>query len=257
MNQTTFKYKTQATLLHLSSTLLVAGAMAALVFLLWFPHPYREIVGGTELFLLVMAVDVVCGPLLTAVIYNPAKPRRELLTDLGLVVLIQLAALAYGMYTVVQARPLYAVFEADRLRVVTAADVDNADWSEAKAPWDAPHWGSPRLITVREPANTNEQLRAIDLAIAGKDVSLRPSFWKEWDDKTPSLIIQRSKSVPDLRKKLAAPQQALLDAAVERSGMPAQRLRSLPMTSFRDTNWVALIDSTTAKPVVYAQVDGF
>ena len=36
-----------------------------------------------------MRVDLVCGPLLTLVLYNPAKPKRELVMDLSLVVVLQ------------------------------------------------------------------------------------------------------------------------------------------------------------------------
>ncbi len=252
-----FLHGVRAGLAHLLVSLLVAALLAMLVFGLWYPHPYRELVGGTELFLLVMGVDVACGPLLTSVLYNPAKPRKELFTDLSLVILIQLAALGYGVYTVVQARPVYAVFEVDRFRVVTAADVDSEDWAKAKAPWNAPPYGAPKFIAVREPANSDEKLQSIELAMGGKDVSLRPDFWKAWDVQTPGLILQRAKSLPDLRKKLPEHQQAVLDAAVARSGLPAERLRSLPITSFKAVDWTALIDSQTAMPVGYAPVDGF
>jgi hypothetical protein len=40
--------------LHACVSLVIAGLAAALVFLLWYPYPYREISGGRELFLLVM-----------------------------------------------------------------------------------------------------------------------------------------------------------------------------------------------------------
>jgi hypothetical protein len=248
---------TRASLLHLLGSLLLAALVAALVFGLWYTHPYSELVGGTELFLLVMAVDVVCGPLLTAVLYNPSKSKRELFTDLSLVVLIQLTALGYGLYTVVQSRPIYTVFEVDRFRVITAADIEGVDWAKAKAPWDAPHWGGPKLITVRMPTNNEEKIEAVRLAVGGKDVSLRPEFWKNWDSETPALLLKRAKSVHTLREKLSESKRALLDAAISRSGLPPERLRSLPMTSFKNTDWVALIDSQTAKPVAYAPVDGF
>jgi hypothetical protein len=247
----------RAGLVHLLGSLLVATLVATIVFGLWYPHPYRELVGGTELFLLVIAVDVVCGPLLTAVIFNPAKPRKELIIDLGLVIMIQLAALAYGMYTVVQARPIYSVFEVDRFRIVTAADIDSVDWAKAKAPWSESPWGAPQIITVRAVASNEEKLESIDLAMSGKDLSLRPDFWKAWDSQTPEMVLKRSKSLFDLRKKLPPVQQALLDTAAARSGLPPERLRSLPMTSFKTADWVALIDSQTAMPVAYAPVDGF
>jgi hypothetical protein len=247
----------RAGLVHLLASLVVAGLVAAVVFGLWFPDPYREMVGGTELFLLVIAVDVVCGPLLTAVLYNPAKPKKELAIDLTLVVFIQLAALVYGLYTVVQARPIYAVFEVDRLRVVSIADVSSEDWVKARAPWNEPHWGAPKLIAVRSPTSGKEKLESIDLALAGKDVAVRPDWWIEWDEKTSAMVLARARDLTDLRPKLSVRSQAALDEAVARSGLPPERLRSLPITSFKNTDWVALIDNQTAKPVAYAPVDGF
>ena len=55
---------------HFGVSALVAAAVAVLVFMVWFPYPYRQLAGGTELFILVMAVDLVCGPLLTLVLFN-------------------------------------------------------------------------------------------------------------------------------------------------------------------------------------------
>lgn len=40
------------------------------------------------LFGILAAVDLVCGPLLTFVLFNPCKSRRELVLDLGLVIVL-------------------------------------------------------------------------------------------------------------------------------------------------------------------------
>jgi hypothetical protein len=68
-----------------------------LVFLVWYPNPYREISGGRELFLILVTVDVILGPLITLSIFNPVKAWKVLRRDLAIVGLIQLAALGYGM----------------------------------------------------------------------------------------------------------------------------------------------------------------
>ncbi|NTV87211.1 MAG: pilus assembly protein, partial [Burkholderiaceae bacterium] len=120
---TDWKIRARAAAVHLCISLLVAGVAAGLVFGLWYPYPYREISGGRELFLLVVAVDVVLGPLVTFVVFNRTKPRKELVRDLALVGLMQLAGLAYGLWTVHEARPVHLVFEIDRFRAVHAVDV--------------------------------------------------------------------------------------------------------------------------------------
>ncbi|TAG26648.1 MAG: hypothetical protein EAZ37_08225 [Burkholderiales bacterium] len=247
----------QAGFIHLLVSVLVASLLAFLVFGWWYPYPLREMVGGTELFLLVIAVDVICGPLLTAVIFSPAKKKWQLLLDVAIVVVIQLVALIYGTYTVVQARPIYVVFEVDRFRVVTLADVDHKDWNKASPPWTEKPWGTPRWITIREPIDNAEKLESIELAIAGKDAALRPNWWNEWSADTPEAILSRSKSISDLRKKLDIANLIILDGVLVHLQVSEDRLRSLPMTSFKTTNWVAIIDSQTAKPLAYAPVDGF
>ncbi len=51
----------------------IAALAAALVFLVWYPSPYSTLAGGTGLFLLIVSVDVVMGPALTAVVASPGK----------------------------------------------------------------------------------------------------------------------------------------------------------------------------------------
>ena len=109
--------------IHLVISLVIAALAAALVFYVWYPSPYGQLSGGRELFLILISVDVILGPLITLFIFNRAKPLRELRRDLAVVALIQLSALGYGMWTVFVARPVHLVFEVDRFRVVHAIDV--------------------------------------------------------------------------------------------------------------------------------------
>ena len=110
--------------IHLGISLCIVALAAVLVFGVWYPYPYREISGGRALFLLVAGVDVVMGPLITLIIFNRAKPRRELITDITVVGVLQVAALSYGLWSVFVARPVHLVFEYNRMSVVHAVDVD-------------------------------------------------------------------------------------------------------------------------------------
>ncbi len=67
--------------LHFLATAVLAAIAAALIFLIWFPAPFARMVGGTELFMLVVGCDVVLGPLLSLVIYDPRKTRLALIVD--------------------------------------------------------------------------------------------------------------------------------------------------------------------------------
>ena len=85
---------------------------AALIFLVWFPAPFATMVGGTELFMLVVGCDLVLGPLLSLVIYDPRKTRLALVIDYSIVGAVQLATLIYGVYIVAGTRPVYVAFNA-------------------------------------------------------------------------------------------------------------------------------------------------
>lgn len=245
----------KAASIHLGVSLLAAVLAAAFVFGVWYPYPYRDLVGGKELFLLVVAVDVVCGPLLTAVLFNPKKPKFELARDLALVAFIQLAALAYGMYSVAAARPIYMVFEVDRLHVVTAADVQPDDLLKADAPWNSLPWKGPSLIGIREPLDSDEMMKSLDLSLQRNEPSQRPHWWQKYELSRP-VVLKRAKAMTLLRGKHPT-QGLMIDAAVAKSGQAEAALLWLPLTSFKTTEWVALIDAKTALPLAYLPLDGF
>ena len=45
--------------IHFGISLTIALMAALLVFVVWYPYPYREISGGRELFFIVVTVDVI------------------------------------------------------------------------------------------------------------------------------------------------------------------------------------------------------
>lgn len=159
---------------------------AVLVFGSWYPHPYGLLSGGLHLFIILAVVDMVCGPLLTLVLFNPRKPRRELLTDLALVVVIQLAALGYGLHTAFQARPLFLVHEVDRFRVITLPDylgeVSGGALQRLDPALRPRWWGGPVTVGIRPPASDRERNKVMFESVAGgRDYAQRPDFYQPYD----------------------------------------------------------------------------
>src|SRR5690349_14124005 len=120
--------------IHFAVTSLLACAAGALIFLIWFRHGLADIAGGANLFLLVIGCDVVLGPLVSLVIYNSAKPRRELVFDYAVVALLQIAALVYGVFVVAGSRPAFVLFDVDRIEIVTALELEPAELAKAADP---------------------------------------------------------------------------------------------------------------------------
>ena len=102
--------------IHLAASAALAPLVAAVVFGLWFPGVYRQFSGGTELFILVVGVDLALGPLITLVIFDRRKPLAELRRDVAIVIVLQLAALVYGLHMVSISRPVVLALEEDRFR---------------------------------------------------------------------------------------------------------------------------------------------
>jgi len=72
----------------------------------WYPFPFFDTDGGWQGIRLIIAVDLVLGPLLTLMIFNPSKKIKEKIFDLSCIALVQCIVLAWGVYTVYDQRPV-------------------------------------------------------------------------------------------------------------------------------------------------------
>ena len=248
------KAAARAAALHFGVSLVVATLAAALVFGLWYPYPYRELSGGRELFLLIIAVDVVCGPLLTIVLYNPAKPRAELWRDLGLVVLIQLSALGYGLYVVWQARPVYLVQEIDRFKVIALPELDSAVVANL-SPVLQPRWmDGPVTVAIRAPKDDEERKKVMFESVdGGRDYAERAEFYLPYEGAAALKSLQRAKPLAVFLQKQPT-QEAAAKALAAEKGLDMAALVYLPVMGRQD--WVAVLDQK-AKIQGFLKGDGF
>ena len=249
-----FKDRLRASAIHLAISLSIALLAALVVFGLWFPYPYRELSGGRDLFLLVIAVDVVMGPLITLVIFNRAKSRRHLVMDFSVVGLLQLAALSYGLFTVFIARPVHLVFEFHRMAVVHAVDVDPKLLSEAPPELQYLPLTGPTLLSLRAFKTADEQMTSTLQAAQGLAQAAQPGLWQPYSTARAD-ILKEAKPVAQLKSRFPN-QAAAIDSAVAKSGFGADKLRYLPLLGRKDA-WTVLIDSANAQPVGFLPIDSF
>lgn len=99
-----------AALLHFLVSLSVFALLVGVLLQAWYPDPYFSAAGGWQGLQLVAAVDLVLGPLITLIIYNSRKSRRELRIDIASVVSLQVIALVFGVKAVYEQRPVAVVF---------------------------------------------------------------------------------------------------------------------------------------------------
>lgn len=104
--------------LHLLISFVIAIILLGLVFGLWYPSPLRSALGVERIFLLLLCIDVIIGPILTLLIAKQGK--KTLKMDLLTIGLIQFAALTYGLYMVALGRPVWIVYDSGRFELVQA-----------------------------------------------------------------------------------------------------------------------------------------
>jgi hypothetical protein len=177
INTTRFKLAFKAMTVHFGLSLLVAAIVAFLVFTIWYPYPYRELAGGRELFILVMGVDVVCGPLLTFVLFSPTKPKKELLADVSLIVVIQLLALSYGIWNVWLIRPLFVVQEADRLSIISRTNINRLSLETMSTDLKPRLYSGPTKVSLRQLTSDEVERINADIKAGGNDSAEHPEFY--------------------------------------------------------------------------------
>jgi hypothetical protein len=243
-----------ASAIHATASLLVAVAAALLVFGLWYPYPYRDISGGRELFLLIVCVDVVLGPLVTLAIFNRKKPWKELRRDLAMVVVLQASALGYGLWSVFVARPVQLVFEVDKFRVVHAINIEPEWQKRIPRGLNAFPVLGPELMAVRPFKDDSERAFAEFNAVQGAKLAFQPEYWQPYADAVPA-ISKAAKPVPALKARFVD-RATEISAVLAKVGLNESTAVYLPLIG-RDANWTAFLDPVTMVPVAYMQLNSF
>ena len=248
------KARLRAAGIHLTLSLLVALAAALLVFGLWYPYPYRDISGGRELFKILVAVDVVLGPLITLAIFDMAKGWPVLRRDLAVVALIQVAALGYGLWSVFAARPVHLVFEYNRFRVVHAVDVLMQDLDKAPPELRALPLLGPTTLSLRPFKDGAEKIDATMAAMQGAQLSGRPQLWQSYAaGKTD--VLREARPISVLKAKFSH-RMTEIDRVIAQTGRTPDKLVFVPMVG-RKTFWTVLLDPASAEILGFVPIDSF
>ncbi|MGL4575226.1 MAG: TfpX/TfpZ family type IV pilin accessory protein [Burkholderiaceae bacterium] len=235
--------KSLAFFTHLGISAFVALAMIFIVFVVWYPSPLYKAVGVTEIFLIIIAVDVIIGPLITLVVFK--KGKKTLKFDLSVIAAVQLAALIYGAHTVFVGRPAFLVFAKDRFEVVSPTEWDAQSALTAKQANNlaaAQSVFQPKWVAAVE-SNDPERRKDILFAAAtgGPDWPQLPELYVPLEKVQPE-IIKRAKSLADL-KPLNVGKEAEIDALAGQFGAQA---KWVPLKA-PALDMVVLVNGETAK----------
>jgi hypothetical protein len=117
---------------HLFISICVGLTVIGLIFLFWYPAPLAKAVGVTHISLMLLAIDVILGPVLGFIVFKEGK--KTLKMDLTIIIALQLCALSYGLFNIYQGRPAWLVFQNDHFDLIRLNDamdpkhIHDADW---------------------------------------------------------------------------------------------------------------------------------
>ena len=247
--------KLKAASTHFLLSLVLISLVFCLIYFVWYPKPFYELSGGRGLVEIIFVVDVVLGPLLTLVVFNKKKSFRHNFMDISVIACVQLAALGYGVYTVLQARPIFLGYEFGRFRVVHANEPDPQEVQKANSaiPNGLPLWG-PKMIGLRKPMGANEQFNSITLAMNGVYEAAQANLWVPYETVEPEVLAQahpvqrlidRFPNQADKIQKLLADHQLALEDAVY-----------VPLI-VKDAFWKVVLDKNQLDKPYYLDIDSF
>lgn len=239
----------KASAIHLLLSACIAGAIVALMLLVWYPWPLFEVAGGSGLIMILVGVDVVLGPLITLVIFKAGKKGLEF--DLAVIAFLQLAALAYGVHAVHAVRPVYMVYTIDRFNLVAAIDLEPVDLAAAKReefrrlPFDG-----PKYIAALQPQDPAERQKIFESALAGKDLHLFAQQYVPYAGEAQNAL-RRARDVGVLTQREGSGELAKY---LESSGRSKESVKFLPLRA-RTQDAAVLLDAKTGEPLKIVVVD--
>jgi hypothetical protein len=228
--------------IHLLLSATIAGAVVAFMLTVWYPWPLFEAAGGSHLTLILVGVDVTLGPLITLIIFKPGKWGLKF--DLAVIALMQLAALAYGIYTVYLARPVYLVYTVDRFDVVAVKDIDPQDLPKAKHPeYRSLPLGRPHYVAAQMPADLDAKQKILETSLAGKDLQMYPQYYVPYEQEAQNALA-RAKPLDVLLTRDAKAVRGYLESAKRSQAS----VKYLPLRA-QAKDAAVLIDAVSGAPL--------
>jgi hypothetical protein len=242
----------KAAAIHLSISVAIAVLAGALLYFAWYPSPYFSAAGASKLILLLMGIDVCIGPLLTLLVVNRHKPAKLLRLDLTVIGVLQAIAFGYGLHVIINSRPVFIVAEVDRLVMVSAYQLSDADLSEGQQPeFRKRSFAGPVLVGALPPKGKASGDFALQVLKTGKDIDQLPKYYVPYDQVIDDVMKKRAKPLTSL-KNATASQQAYL--AGLQAAYPTLTLTVLPLQR-GEHSYSAIMSPASKRPISVLEID--
>lgn len=108
--------------IHLAISAGIFVILSGIIYFYLYPGVLFTTDGGSQGIKIIAGVDLVIGPLLTLIIFNPKKDKLK--QDLFVICFLQTALLIIGMHLVYNARPIAVIFSDGKYHTMSKASFD-------------------------------------------------------------------------------------------------------------------------------------
>ncbi|BFN01415.1 hypothetical protein MOXK23_05290 [Moraxella sp. K23] len=127
---------------------------------------------------MLLAIDVILGPLLGLLVYKEGK--KTLKFDLSTIILIQIAALCYGVFSIEQGRPAWLVYNVDRFELVRKNELVDTNIQQAQPQFQQPSWFKPQYVATEFAKDTQQRNDEMFAEVfSGISIAQRPERYVE------------------------------------------------------------------------------
>ena len=234
------KNKFKAFLFHFILSVIIVSLVISSVIYFWYPVDYLGVTSFKEIALLIVSIDLVIGPLLTFVVFNPKK--KSLRFDLAIIALFQLSALSYGTYTLFETHPLYLTFNGGSFNLISAKDVQPKKAKHAE--YKISKLDSPKLAYVEMPTDYKNLMNVVigNRTKGAQKLEQRTEFYKPYDENVDNILAKSLDSELILSDK-----NLLKEATVLSKYKNTKNLAFLPLKGTNDA--IIILDKKTARPI--------
>lgn len=168
-----------------------------LVFYFWYPAPLDKAMGVAGVFWIILAIDIILGPLLTFAVFNPKK--KELKIDLAVIVAIQVCAFVYGLHTVAEGRPVFKVFVVDDIELVRKIDLKYPSDINIDKVYDSHIFLKPQWVSAVYSSDPKIAEQQKQEEMFGNSLASRPETYQPIKSRSQH-ILEKLKPLHELNK---------------------------------------------------------
>ncbi|MGB6096370.1 MAG: hypothetical protein WBF95_08740 [Comamonas thiooxydans] len=226
----------------------------------WFPSPFDSVLGYWKLVGWMFLVNIITGGFIYSILYKPSKSKIAKISDLMLVIFLQITAGGYGIFAMSSTRPLALVYEFDRFRLIVFADIPSKDldgspeWVKRFGSWHNKVLGIGRVNTLEE------KMASVASSLQGVEPSQRPARWIDINENRDEIIL-RSKKINDLILKNPILKNRIIsdfeDIAKKFNITSVDNLIWLPLVSRHGGDFIAIFDRDRLDFLSVLELDGF